>query len=380
MNDSILTMPQRQPRALLPKLHIDLPLLTGLLLLCGFGLAVLYSAGGNDLGLVKRQLLHLGLAVVVMVGIAQIPPIRLKQAAPWVYLLGVALLVAVLFFGDIGKGAQRWLQFAGFRFQPSEIVKVAVPLMAAWYMANRELPARIWHQVTAFVLILIPAALIIKQPDLGTAILVAAAGIFVLFFAGLSWRLILFICLGGAIGIGIIITYPDILDSFLHEYQKRRVLTLLNPQNDPLGAGYHIIQSTIAIGSGGIYGKGWLNGTQSHLDFLPEQHTDFIFAVIGEELGLAGITIMMMLYLFIILRGLYIAVMADTTFGRLLAGSLTMVFFIYLLVNTGMVTGILPVVGVPLPLISYGGTSLITILASFGILMSIHTHRAPVRK
>jgi rod shape determining protein RodA len=380
MNDSILTMPQRQPRTLLPKLHIDLPLLTGLLLLCGFGLAVLYSAGGNDFGLIKRQLLHLGLAVAVMLGIAQIPPRRLKQAAPWAYLLGVILLVAVLFVGDIGKGAQRWLQFGGFRFQPSEIVKVAVPLMAAWYMANRELPARIWHQVAAFVLILIPAALIIKQPDLGTAILVAAAGVFVMFFSGLSWRLILFTCLGGAIGIGIIITYPDILDSFLHEYQKRRVLTLLDPQNDPLGAGYHIIQSTIAIGSGGIYGKGWLNGTQSHLDFLPEQHTDFIFAVIGEELGLAGITIMMMLYLFIIMRGLYIAVMADTTFGRLLAGSLTMVFFIYLLVNTGMVTGILPVVGVPLPLISYGGTSLITILASFGILMSIHTHRAPVRK
>lgn len=380
MNDSILTMPQRQSGPLLPKLHIDLPLLTGLLLLCGFGLAVLYSAGGNDLGLVKRQLLHLGLAIVVMVGIAQIPPVRLKQAAPWVYLLGVALLVAVLFVGDIGKGAQRWLQVGGFRFQPSEIVKVAVPLMAAWYMANRALPARIWHQIVAFVLILIPAALIIKQPDLGTAILVAAAGIFVLFFAGLGWRLILFTCIAGAVGIGVIVSYPDILDAFLHEYQKRRVLTLLNPQNDPLGAGYHIIQSTIAIGSGGLYGKGWLNGTQSHLDFLPEQHTDFIFAVIGEELGLAGITIMMMLYLFIILRGLYIAVMADTTFGRLLAGSLTMVFFIYLLVNTGMVTGILPVVGVPLPLISYGGTSLITILASFGILMSIHTHRLPARK
>ncbi|MDX1344664.1 MAG: rod shape-determining protein RodA [Sedimenticolaceae bacterium] len=380
MNDSILTMPQRQSRPLLPKLHIDLPLLTGLLLLCGFGLAVLYSAGGNDLGLVKRQLLHLGLAIAVMLGIAQIPPGRLKQAAPWVYLLGVALLVAVLFVGDIGKGAQRWLQLGGFRFQPSEIVKVAVPLMAAWYMANRALPARIWHQMVAFVLILIPAALIIKQPDLGTAILVAAAGIFVLFFAGLGWRLILFTCIAGAVGIGVIVSYPDILDAFLHEYQKRRVLTLLNPQNDPLGAGYHIIQSTIAIGSGGLYGKGWLNGTQSHLDFLPEQHTDFIFAVIGEELGLAGITIMMMLYLFIILRGLYIAVMADTTFGRLLAGSLTMVFFIYLLVNTGMVTGILPVVGVPLPLISYGGTSLITILASFGILMSIHTHRLPARK
>jgi len=379
MNESILTMPQRQSKPLLPKLHIDLPLLTGLLLLCGFGLAVLYSAGGNDLGLVKRQLLHLGLAIVVMIGIAQIPPGRLKQASPWIYLLGLALLVAVLFIGDIGKGAQRWLQFGGFRFQPSEIVKVAVPMMAAWYMANRELPARIWHQATAFVLILIPAALIIKQPDLGTAILVAAAGIFVLFFAGLSWRLILFTCIAGTVGIGIIVTYPDILDSFLHEYQKRRVLTLLNPQNDPLGAGYHIIQSTIAIGSGGIYGKGWLNGTQSHLDFLPEQHTDFIFAVIGEELGLTGITIMMLLYLFIIMRGLYISVMADTSFGRLLAGSLTMVFFIYLLVNTGMVTGILPVVGVPLPLISYGGTSLITILASFGILMSIHTHRSPAR-
>ncbi|MEJ2308134.1 MAG: rod shape-determining protein RodA [Gammaproteobacteria bacterium] len=380
MNDSILTMPQKAAKPLFPKLHIDLPLFTGLLLLCAFGLAVLYSAGGNDLGLLKRQLLHLGLAFGVMLAVAQIPPRRLQQASPWVYLIGVALLVAVLLFGDIGKGAQRWLEFGGFRFQPSEIIKIAVPMAAAWYLAGRDLPARAWHHLLAFILILIPAVLILKQPDLGTAILVVAAGIFVLFFAGLSWRLILFVSVAGAVGIGVIVFYPDVLDGFLHEYQKRRVLTLLNPQNDPLGAGYHIIQSTIAIGSGGIYGKGWLNGTQSHLDFLPEQHTDFIFAVIGEELGLVGITIMMMLYLFIIVRGLYIAIMADSSFGRLLAGSLTMVFFIYLLVNTGMVTGVLPVVGVPLPLISYGGTSLITILASFGILMSIHTHKKPLRR
>ncbi|MEN8213485.1 MAG: rod shape-determining protein RodA [Pseudomonadota bacterium] len=375
MNISILSPPKRENAPLLARLHIDLPLLTGVLLLCAFGLAMLYSASGSDMAMVKRQLLNIAMALVIMIAIAQLPPAVLKLLSPWFYLAGILLLVAVLVMGDMGKGAQRWLIIAGFRFQPSELVKIAVPMLCALYLASRPQPVRSWHLLIALFLSLIPAALIIKQPDLGTAILVTAAGLFTLFFAGLSWRLIIFIVTIAVAGISAILYNPDYLDLFLHEYQKRRVLTLFDPQNDPLGAGYHIIQSTIAIGSGGIFGKGWLNGTQSHLDFLPEQHTDFIFAVIAEELGFAGIIVMLLLYLFLILRGLYIAAVADSVYGRLLAGTMTLVFFIYLLVNTGMVSGILPVVGVPLPLVSYGGTSIITIMVGFGILMSIHTHR-----
>lgn len=364
---------------LLPRLHIDLPLLTGIILLCAFGLAMLYSASESDMAMIKRQLVSIAIAFAVMITIAQFSPAKLLAISPWFYLAGVLLLVAVLVMGDIGKGAQRWLIIGGFRFQPSELVKIAVPMMSACFLALLPQPVKAWHLLIALLLTLIPAALIIKQPDLGTAILVTAAGVFTLFFAGLSWRLIIFIVTVAVAGIGTVLYNPDFLDMFLHEYQKRRVLTLLDPQNDPLGAGYHIIQSSIAIGSGGVFGKGWLNGTQCHLDFLPEQHTDFIFAVIAEELGLTGIIIMLLLFLFIILRGLYIAAMSDCVYGRLLAGSLTLVFFIYLLVNTGMVSGILPVVGVPLPLVSYGGTSVITIMAGFGILMSIHTHREPSR-
>jgi rod shape determining protein RodA len=368
-------MPKQASTPLLPRLHIDLPLLTGLILLCAFGLAMLYSASDSDMGMLKRQLVSLAIAFTVMFTIAQVPPSRLLNISPWFYLCGVALLVGVLLIGDMGKGAQRWLVIGGFRFQPSELVKMAVPMMSACFLASRPQPVRAWHLLVALLLTLIPAALIIKQPDLGTAVLVTAAGLFTLFFAGLSWRLIILISALAIGGIGAILFNPDYLDLFMHDYQKRRVLTLLDPQNDPLGAGYHIIQSTIAIGSGGVFGKGWLNGTQCHLDFLPEQHTDFIFAVIAEELGLVGIIIMMLLYVFIIMRGLYIAATSDSLYGRLLGGSLVMVFFIYLLVNTGMVSGILPVVGVPLPLVSYGGTSLITIMAGFGILMSIQTHR-----
>ena len=359
-------------------LHIDLPLMTGLLLLCGFGLAVLYSAGDGNIALVKRQLIHMGIAFVVLVAIAQVRPRHLQMMSPWLYLAGIGLLVAVLVMGVMGKGAQRWLDLGFLRFQPSEIVKLAAPMMVAWYLANRTLPATAFHTIVALILALLPAALIVRQPDLGTALLVAAAGIFAIYFAGFSWRLIVLVVIIGGVGIYAITSHPDLLDYVLHEYQKKRVLTLLDPENDPLGAGYHIIQSKIAIGSGGIYGKGWLNGTQSHLEFLPEQHTDFIFAVIAEELGLAGVIILMMLYFFIILRGLYIATQASTPYGRLLAGALTLVFFVYLVVNTGMVTGMLPVVGVPLPLVSYGGTSLVTIMAGFGILMSIHTH--PVQR
>jgi rod shape determining protein RodA len=379
MSDSILSMPKQASAPLLPRLHIDLPLLTGILLLCAFGLAMLYSASGSDIAMVRRQLVNIAIALAIMFAIAQLSPAHLKAISPWFYLAGLVLLTAVLVMGDMGKGAQRWLLIGGFRFQPSEIVKIAVPMMCAGFLASRAQPVKAWHLFAAFILTLIPAALIVKQPDLGTAILVTAAGVFTLFFAGLSWRLIILIVVIAVAGISAVLFDPDILDTFMHSYQKRRVLTLIDPQNDPLGAGYHIIQASIAIGSGGMFGKGWLNGTQCHLDFLPEQHTDFIFAVIAEEIGLVGIIIMMLLYLFIILRGLYIAAMSDSSYGRLLGGSLTLVFFIYLLVNTGMVTGILPVVGIPLPLVSYGGTSIITIMAGFGILMSIHTHRESSR-
>ncbi len=355
--------------------HLDVPLLSGLLLLCGYGLFVLYSAGGQDLDMVQRQGTRLGIAFIMMLGVAQLSPSRLQFWSPWLYGVGLLLLIAVLFAGETGKGAQRWLDLGFLRFQPSEVVKLATPLMLAWFLSKRPLPLNWWQLGASVVLIAVPAAMIIKQPDLGTALLVAASGLFVVFFAGLGWRLIGVVTAVGTAGLGVVLTRPDILDYVLLPYQKQRVLTLLSPETDPLGAGYHIIQSKIAIGSGGIYGKGWLNGTQSHLEFLPERHTDFIFAVLAEELGLIGVLTLLLLYLFIILRGLYIAVQAQDTFSRLLAGGLTLVIFVYVLVNIGMVTGLLPVVGVPLPLISYGGTSLVTILAGFGILMSIHTRK-----
>ena len=362
-------------RRLATRLHLDLPLLVSVILLCGFGLFVLYSASDQDMAVVQRQGIRLAVALSLMVGVAQIPPSRLQFWSPWLYTAALLLLVAVLVFGDVGKGAQRWLDIGILRFQPAELAKLAVPMMLAWFLARRPLPLN-WIQLGASVLLTaVPAALIVKQPDLGTAILVAAAGIFVIFFAGLSWRLIVVFAAAASIGATAILLKPDLLDHVLLPYQKQRVLTLLDPEQDPLGAGYHTIQSKIAIGSGGIHGKGWLNGTQSHLEFLPERHTDFIFAVLAEELGLAGVIALLMLYLFVILRGLYMAVQAQNSYSRLLAGALTLVFFVYLFVNIGMVTGILPVVGVPLPLISYGGTSLVTILLGFGMLMSIHTRK-----
>jgi rod shape determining protein RodA len=366
--------PQKQSRKAF--LNLDLPLLTGLLLLCAFGLLMLYSASDSDMGLLKRQLFHLGVAFGILFVAAQIPPSALKFVSPWLYTLALLLLVGVLVMGEIGKGAQRWLDLGFVRFQPSEIAKLAVPMMLCWFLATRKLPIRPMTTIAALALVLLPAALIVRQPDLGTALLVGAAGLLVIYFAGFSWKLIILMSVILGIAVLVVVNNPDLLDLVLHEYQKKRVLTLFNPENDPLGAGYHIIQSKIAIGSGGIYGKGWLNGTQSHLEFLPEQHTDFIFAVISEELGLIGVITMLLLYLFIILRGLYIASVAQTPFRRLLAGALTLTFFIYLLVNTGMVSGILPVVGVPLPLISYGGTSLVTIMAGFGMIMSVHSHSA----
>ena len=357
-----------KPQGTLDFIHLDLPLLIGLLLLCGFGLAILYSASGQDMGQIQRQLIRLGLAFLVMLVVAQIHPATLKRWSPWLYLVGLTLLMAVLVFGQMGKGAQRWLDLGFFRFQPSEMVKLAVPMMIAWFLAEKPLPPDWKRLLISLILIIIPVLLIFKQPDLGTSLLVASAGIFALFLAGVSWRII-----GGALAS--LTALAPALWFFMKDYQRQRVLTFMNPESDPLGSGYHIIQSKIAIGSGGVYGKGWLNGTQSNLDFLPERHTDFIFAVLAEEFGFIGILLLLSIYLFIIVRGLYIASRGQDTYSRLLGGALTLVFFVYLFVNTGMVSGILPVVGVPLPLISYGGTSLVTLMAGFGILMSIHTHR-----
>ena len=357
---------------LFARVHLDLPLLLALILLCGYGLLVLFSATDQDPDKLDRQLVRLGLAFAVMILVAQIPPRYLRQSAPFLYLGGVLMLVAVLAFGDVGKGAQRWLDLGFMRFQPSEMMKIALPLMLAWFLAKRPLPPSPLRILSTAVLTIIPVLLIARQPDLGTSLLVASAGAFVLFLAGMSWRLIAVL---GAVGAAL----TPALWYLMRDYQRQRVLTFLNPESDPLGSGYHIIQSKIAIGSGGVYGKGWGNGTQSHLEFLPERSTDFIFAVLGEEFGLLGIVGLLGIYLFIIFRGLYMASQVQDTFGRLVSGGLILVFFVYLFVNTGMVSGLLPVVGVPLPLVSYGGTSMVTIMAGFGVIMSVHTHRKRAR-
>lgn len=354
---------------LFKRLHIDPVLLFSLILLSAIGLFVLYSAGDQDQDLITRQLIRLVIGFIVMIAVAQISPTTIQNWAPWLFGIGLIMLVAVLLLGDVGKGAQRWLNLGLFRFQPSEIMKIAVPMMIAWFLAEATLPPRKMSLIIALSFLVVPTLLVAKQPDLGTALLIASAGVFVLLLAGLSWKLIF-----SAI-IALMASLPLVWNYLLHDYQRQRVLTFINPENDPLGAGYHIIQSTIAIGSGGIYGKGWLNGTQSHLDFLPERSTDFIFAVFSEEFGFLGILVLLAIYGSIIIRGMVIANQAQDTFTRLLAGSLVLTFFVYVFVNIGMVTGILPVVGVPLPLISYGGTSMVTLLAGFGILMSIQTHR-----
>lgn len=371
MNE-LLNQPRRRPyRPLsywLHNSHLDGLLVLGLLALLSVSMVVLYSAGGEDLQLSLRQALRMSIAFMILLVAAQIHPDRLRNLAYWAYGFGLLLLIAVLLFGDIGKGAQRWLDLGFMRFQPSEIMKIAVPLLVAAYLSERPLAPSFMRIVTALVIIAIPTVLIAKQPDLGTAILIASSGLVVIFLAGISWKLIfgfIAVCASAA----------PVLWLNMHDYQQRRVLTFLNPETDPLGAGYHIIQSKIAIGSGGLSGRGWLQGTQSHLEFLPERSTDFIFAVIGEEFGLIGVVLLIMLYLLITARGLFIASQAQSSFGSLLAGSLAITFLVYVFVNIGMVTGLLPVVGVPLPLISYGGTSMVTLLAGFGILMSIHTHR-----
>lgn len=350
------------------RLHLDVPLLLGVLVLSAFGLVALYSAGGRDTDLVVRQAIRLAIGFGLMFVIAQIAPRRFLHWAPPLYLAGVLLLCVVLALGETAQGAQRWLRVGPVSFQPSEFVKLTVPLMVAWFISRGEMPPRLWRIVLGGVFTLVPVVLVMRQPDLGTSLLIVASGAFVLFLAGVGWRYIVALAVFGAACV-------PVLWHFMHDYQRQRVLTLLDPQQDPLGAGYHIIQSTIAIGSGGMYGKGWFNGTQSQLDFLPERSTDFVFAVIGEEFGLLGILVLLSAYLFIVYRGLYIAAQAQTSFGKLLAGALVLTFFIYVFVNIGMVSGILPVVGLPLPLVSYGGTSMVTLMAGFGIVMSIHTHR-----
>lgn len=349
-------------------IHIDIPLMMSLLLLASAGLVILYSASSHNPRAVELQAARLLFAFMVMFIIAQVPPIVMKRAAPWIYAVGLVFLIIVLIIGHIGKGAQRWLDMGIMRFQPAEIMKLAIPLLLAWYYHKIHLPITFKSILITLPIIFLPAILTAKQPDLGTAILLVIAGSSVLFLAGLSWRLILSV-------LGIIGVSAPFAWYLLHDYQRQRVLTFLNPENDPLGTGYHIIQSKIAIGSGGFFGKGWLNGTQSNLHFLPEHTTDFIFAVCGEEFGFLGSVILIMLFMLIVVRGIYIAVYAQDTFSRLLAGSITFTFFVSFFINMGMVTGILPVVGVPLPLVSYGGSSMVTIMASFGILMSIQTHR-----
>jgi rod shape determining protein RodA len=359
---------QQTKGGLFQRIHVDALLLFLLLALSSVGIVILISAGHEDLGLINRQAIRLAIAFIAMLFIAQIPPHILKMLSPWLFILGVLLLIGVLLFGDVGKGAQRWLNLGFIRFQPSELLKLATPMMIAWYLSERQLPPSFKHILFATLFIAIPTFLIAKQPDLGTSILIATSGIAVLFLAGISWKLIA----GVAVSLG---ASAPVLWSFMKEYQQRRVLTLFDPESDPLGAGYHIIQSKIAIGSGGTYGKGWMQSTQARLEFLPESSTDFIFSVYAEEFGLIGCIALLILYLAIFFRSMYIATQAQDTYSRLLAGSIAFTFFVYLFVNVGMVTGVLPVVGVPLPLISYGGTSMVTLLIGFGVLMSIQTHR-----
>jgi rod shape determining protein RodA len=360
-----LTAGSRALRAL----GLDGPLTGVLALIVCIGILVVYSASGQNVKMVEHHLGNIAIAVTALLVLARFSsPQYLRLFAPAAYIVGILLLIVVAVTGHIGKGAQRWLDIGFLRFQPSEIMKLAVPMMCAWYMHERPLPPTFWDLIVMGVLIMIPTAMIVVQPDLGTALLIAASGLIVMLLAGLDFRIILVsIPLLGGAAMG--------AWHFIHDYQKQRILTFLNPQTDPLGAGYHIIQSQIAIGSGGVFGKGYMNGSQAQLEFLPERSTDFIFAVIGEEFGLLGQLLILTLYAVVTGRALYLAMQGQDTFARLTGGAIALSFFVYVFVNSGMVSGILPVVGVPLPLISYGGTSMVTLLAGFGILMSLHSHR-----
>jgi rod shape determining protein RodA len=349
-------------------LKIDGPLVVGLALIAVYGLVILYSASGQSVGTIVRTVARLIFGAIAMLLLARVTPNFLRRSTPWLYVGGVALLLIVAAIGHAGMGAQRWLDLGVFRFQPSELMKLAVPMACAWYLHERPLPPS-WPSLVALAaVILLPVALVALEPDLGTAALIAVAGALVIVLAGLRVRVMLLLlgCAAIAAWFGW---------SFMHDYQRRRVLTFLNPQTDPLGAGYHIIQSQIAIGSGGVFGKGWMNGSQAQLEFLPERSTDFIFAVVGEEFGLLGLLLLLSLYAFVVGRSIYLATQTQDTFARLLAGSIALTFFVYVFINAGMVTGLLPVVGVPLPLVSYGGSSVVTLLAGFGILMALYSHR-----
>ena len=353
---------------LLSVLNLDGPLLLGLGVLAIYGLIILYSASGQSVDTIVRTVMRLALGTAAMLALTHASPNVLRRLAPWLYLIGVVLLLVVAMSGVIGKGAQRWLNLGLFKFQPSEIMKLAVPMLAAWYLHDRPLPPT-WRSLLMLALIIfIPTALVAVEPDLGTAALIAASGALLVLMAGLSMRIIVMVLLGT-------VAAALLGWSSLHEYQRTRVLTFLNPQTDPLGAGYHIIQSQIALGSGGLFGKGWMNGSQAQLEFLPERSTDFIFAVVGEEFGLIGLIVLLALYLFIVARSVWLAMQTNDTFSRLLALSLGLTFFVYVFINAGMVSGLVPVVGVPLPLVSYGGTSVVTLLAGFGILMGLYSHR-----
>ena len=353
---------------LLSALNLDGPLLVGLGLLALYGLAILYSASGQSLDTVLRTLVRIALGTAAMLALTHASPNLLRRLSPWIYVIGIVLLLVVELTGVIGKGAQRWLNLGIVRFQPSEIMKLAVPMLAAWYLHDRPLPPDWRAMLMLAVIIFLPAGLVAMQPDLGTAALIAASGALLALMAGLSLRIVvvlLLLAVGGAFAGW----------HFLHDYQRERVLTFLNPQTDPLGAGYHIIQSQIALGSGGVFGKGWMHGSQAQLQFLPERSTDFIFAVVGEEFGLIGLILLLALYLFIVARALWLAMQTNDTYSRLLGLCIALTFFVYVFINAGMVSGLLPVVGVPLPLVSYGGTSVVTLLAGFGILMGLYSHR-----
>ena len=351
--------------------RLDVSLLIALLLVMVLGLGVLYSASNQDMAAIWRQAARLGFGVAVLMVLSQVPPHIMRHWRPWLYGVGLLLLLATWFFG-VGQGASRWLDLGVVRFQPAEIMKLAVPMMVAWYLHPRVLPPGLRDSLVSLGILLVPAILIVRQPDLGTAVLVMISGGFTLFLSGLSWRLLL-----GAVAAAA--AAAPALWLVMHEYQRDRVRIFLDPESDPLGSGWNIIQSKIAVGSGGVFGKGWLNGTQSRLEFIPERHTDFILAVLSEEFGLLGVFVLLAVYVFITGRGLYISSLARDTYSRLLAGSLSLTFIVYVLVNASMVAGVLPVVGIPLPLISYGGTSAVTLLAGFGIIMSIYGHRNFIR-
>ncbi len=352
--------------------HLDTQLLIVLLLLMGVGLATIFSGSNQSVPRISSQVANIMVALGVMYVFANVPPHYLRRIALPLYVCGVLLLVCVALFGEIVNGARRWLYVGVTRIQPSELMKIAVPLMLAWYFDRYEATLKLKNYIIAALLLIVPIGLIVRQPDLGTALLISAAGAYVLFLAGLSWRIII------GLGIAAAACLPFVW-GMMHDYQRQRILTLIDPTQDPLGTGYHTIQSTIAVGSGGLVGKGWLQGTQTHLDFIPERTTDFIFAVFSEEWGLFGNVMLLVLFLLVIGRGVVITANAPTLFTRLFGGAITLTFFTYAFVNMGMVSGILPVVGVPLPLVSYGGTSLVTICLGLGILMSIETHKKLVQ-